>query len=84
MFHQQYAFIAYAMFMDETRHHYCNVCHKNTDHILKTHYDGTISQECLLCHNIELSQKGHDYRKFEKGMKKENKQKNLVPSDSLL
>lgn len=68
--------------MDELRHHYCNVCHEDTVHVQKTHYDGTVTQECLKCNNIELTRKGHNYKKFKEAIKKKNRNENLFPIDS--
>ncbi len=50
--------------MVDLRHHYCKECHKITDHIQKTHGDRTATQECTKCHNIVITRKGHNYRRF--------------------
>ena len=50
-------------------HRYCKVCHKNTDHVSKSYYDGTIAQECMRCHHVVINRKGHDHQRFEEAIK---------------
>ena len=54
-------------------HRYCKMCHKDTDHVSKSYFDGTIAQECMKCHHIVIYQKGHDYQRFEEAINKKRK-----------
>ncbi len=50
------------------RHRYCEVCRKETDHVSKSYFDGTIAQECMKCHQIVINRKGHDYQRVEEAI----------------
>jgi ribosome-binding protein aMBF1 (putative translation factor) len=65
--------------MVELKHQYCKICKKNTNHALKTYYDGTIAQVCLECQQIELIRKGYDYRRFKKAVNKKSHHVYLFP-----
>ena len=63
-------FNVYAFCMFDLSHRYCKVCHKNTDHVSKSYFDGTIAQECMKCHHVVINRKGHDYQMVEETIKK--------------
>ena len=52
--------------MVEINRHYCKDCQKNTSHIVQTYYDGTVVKICLVCRDKELTEKGYDYRRYER------------------
>lgn len=53
----------------EFRHHYCKVCHRNTYHKIMSHNDGTVVAECVVCKNLEMINRGYNYRRYEKEIK---------------
>ncbi len=63
-------FNIYAFCMFALSHRYCKVCHKETDHVSKSYFDGTIAQECMKCYHVVLNRKGHDHQRFEEAIKK--------------
>jgi hypothetical protein len=52
--------------MRETRHHFCHICHRETDHLLEIHRDGTEILTCAICKTAKTIHKGYNYKRYER------------------